>query len=61
MNLKRLPESYKALDRAIDALNTARYDLQAGFTLATINRSYQSMFYCMTGLLYLHDVHTKSR
>jgi uncharacterized protein (UPF0332 family) len=48
------------LDKALDALATARHDLEANFTLAAANRSYYSMFYCMTGLLYLHDIHTKS-
>lgn len=48
------------MDKALDALATARHDLEANFTLAAANRSYYSMFYCMTGLLYLHDIHTKS-
>lgn len=37
-----------------------RHDLVANFTLAAVSRSYYSMFYCMTGLLSLKDVHTKS-
>ena len=59
MNRDALPESRKALDKAIDALATARHDLSAHFCLAAVNRSYYSMFYCMTALLYLNDVYTK--
>ena len=60
MNVVALPEALKALEKAQDALATGRHDLQAGFTLGAINRSYYCMFYCMSGLLYLHDIHTKS-
>jgi len=32
------PESYKALEKAADALENADYNLKGGFTLATANR-----------------------
>ncbi len=44
MNITALPEAYKALDKAIDAIATAHHDLRADFTLAAVNRAYYSMF-----------------
>ncbi len=53
-------ESFKALERADDAIQAAKYDLEGGHVLAAANRSYYAMFYCMTALLYTKDVFAKT-
>lgn len=56
----QLENALKAIERAQDALDTARYDLKGGFTLAAVSRAYYVVFYCMSGLLMLHDIHAKT-
>jgi uncharacterized protein (UPF0332 family) len=60
MNSYALENAFKAVQRAADALDTAKHDLKGGFTLAAVSRSYYVIFYCMTGLLLLHDIHAKT-
>lgn len=48
------------MDKAVEALENAEYDLNGGFTLATANRAYYACYYCMTALLYTKDVYAKS-
>ena len=55
-----LPNALKALEKAEDAIETAKYDLKGGFETAAVNRGYYAMFYYMTALLILHNVHTKT-
>ena len=58
--MNTLPEILKALEKAADALDTAEYDLKGGFMLATVNRVYYCIFYCMTALLYSEGVYAKT-
>ena len=53
-------ESQRALQRAVDSLESATYDLQGGFILASVNRSYYTCFYCMIALLYTRNLHPKT-
>ena len=53
-------EAAKAIEKAIDALRTAEYDLKGGFVLACANRSYYTCYYCMTALLYTKNVYAKT-
>jgi len=53
-------ESFKALEKAEDALKSAEYDLIGGFTLAAANRAYYSCYYCMVALLYSKNVYAKT-
>lgn len=55
-----LEESFKALERAEDTLNTSEHDLKGGFPLATVNRAYYTMFYCMSALLFTENIYAKS-
>jgi uncharacterized protein (UPF0332 family) len=58
--MKNLAESLIMLGRAEDAILTAEHDLKAGFVLATVNRSYYSIYYCISALLYTEDIYAKS-
>ncbi|AYD49156.1 HEPN domain-containing protein [Arachidicoccus soli] len=60
MNKPLNTEVQKVLDKAIEALENAEYDLNGGFTLATANRAYYACYYCMTALLYTKDVYAKT-
>jgi uncharacterized protein (UPF0332 family) len=60
MNLPLNTEVRKILDKAIEALENAEYDLNGGYTLATANRAYYACYYCMTALLYTMDVYAKT-
>ena len=53
-------DSFKALERAEDALENSVYSLHGGFTLGTVNRAYYTMFYCMTALLATQGVYAKT-
>lgn len=52
-------EAQLALERAEDTLNESAHDLDGGFTIATANRAYYAVFYCLTALLYTEDIQTK--
>jgi uncharacterized protein (UPF0332 family) len=53
-------EISKALERAEDALETAVHDLKGDFMLATVNRTYYCIYYCMTALLTSQEVYAKT-
>ena len=53
-------ESFKALEKALDAIETAKHDLNGGFTLATTNRTYYAIFYCITALLTVKKIYPKT-
>jgi uncharacterized protein (UPF0332 family) len=55
-----LHDSFKALERAEDALENSVYSLHGGFTLGTVNRAYYTMFYCMSALLATKGIHAKT-
>lgn len=40
MNSSTRPDALKALEKAIEALESAAYDLQGGFILTAVNRAY---------------------
>jgi uncharacterized protein (UPF0332 family) len=44
-------ESFKALEKAGDAIENAEYNLKGGFVSATANRAYYGCYYCMIALL----------
>ena len=48
-----------AIERAEDTLNESAHNLNGGFTIATVNRAYYVIFYCLTALLYTEDIQTK--
>jgi uncharacterized protein (UPF0332 family) len=60
MNPSALEQAYRILDKAEDALQTAKHDLKGGFLLATANRAYYACYYCMTALLYTQDLYAKT-
>jgi uncharacterized protein (UPF0332 family) len=53
-------ESFKALEKAEDAIENAEYNLKGGFISATANRAYYGCYYCMIALLYTKSVHAKT-
>lgn len=57
--MSKLYEAQQALDRAEDTLKESVHNLNGGFTIATANRAYYAIFYCLTALLYTEDIHTK--
>lgn len=57
--MSQLYEAQNALDRAEDTLEESAYNLTGGYTIATVNRAYYSIFYCITALLHTEDTHTK--
>jgi len=60
MNNYKLENAFKAIERAQDAIDTAKHDLKGGFTLAAVSRAYYVVFYCMSGLLMLNDIHART-
>jgi uncharacterized protein (UPF0332 family) len=57
--MSKLYEAQLALDRAEDTLSESAHNLSGGFTIATANRAYYAIFYCLTALLYTEDIQTK--
>ena len=53
-------ESAKALSKAADAIENARYNLKGGFFAATANRTYYACYYCIIALLYTQNVYSKT-
>lgn len=53
-------ESFKALDRAADALESARHNLNGKFYTATANRAYYACYYCIISLLYTKGIYSKT-
>ena len=53
-------ESLKALGKAADAIENAKYNLKGEFITATANRSYYACYYCMIALLCTKNVSTKT-
>ena len=58
--MNNFADSFKALERAKDTLETSEHDLKGGFTLAAVNRAYYAMFYCMSTLLFTENLYAKS-
>ncbi|MFD2570561.1 HEPN domain-containing protein [Spirosoma soli] len=57
--MSRLHEAQQALERAEETLEESAYNLEGGFTIATVNRAYYAIFYCLTALLHTEDIYTK--
>lgn len=57
--MSKLYEAQLALERAEDTLDESAYSLDGGFTIATANRAYYVIFYCLTALLYTEGIQTK--
>jgi len=55
-----LSESFKALARAQEAIESAEFDIHGGFYLAATNRAYYSCYYCMVALLMTQNVSAKT-
>jgi uncharacterized protein (UPF0332 family) len=53
-------ESIKALDKAADAIENARYNLKGEFYGVTANRTYYACYYCLIALLYTQNVYSKT-
>jgi len=53
-------ESSKALDKAADAIENAKYNLKGDFFAATANRAYYAGYYCIIALLYSQNVYSKT-
>jgi uncharacterized protein (UPF0332 family) len=52
--------SLKAIEKAGDAIENAKYNLKGGFYIATANRTYYACYYCLTALLYTQEVYSKT-
>ena len=57
--MSKLYEAQLALDRADDTLMESVHNLDGGFTIATANRAYYAIFYCLTALSYTENIQTK--
>ena len=55
-----LPESFKIMAKADEAIEAAEYNIKGGFTLAATNRAYYACYYSMTALLLTKNVHAKT-
>jgi uncharacterized protein (UPF0332 family) len=53
-------ESLKALEKAADAIENARYNLKGDFYGVTANRTYYACYYCLIALLYTQKVYSKT-
>lgn len=53
-------ESFKALKKADEALESATYNLEGEFFAAVANRSYYACYYCIIALLYTQNVYSKT-
>jgi uncharacterized protein (UPF0332 family) len=53
-------ESLKALEKATDAIDSARYNLKGEFYGVTANRTYYACYYCLIALLYTQKVYSKT-
>lgn len=56
----KYPESSKALEKAADAIEAAKYNLKGKFYTATANRAYYACYYCMIALLYTQNIYAKT-
>ena len=55
-----LDRALKMLAKAEETLHSAEHDLNGGFTLATANRAYYTVFYCMIALLNTKELYAKT-
>jgi uncharacterized protein (UPF0332 family) len=53
-------ESIKALEKAADAIENAKYNLRGEFYGVTANRTYYACYYCLIALLYTQKVYSKT-
>lgn len=53
-------ESSKAFEKAVDAIENAKYNFKGEFYGATANRAYYACFYCLIALLYTKKVYSKT-
>jgi uncharacterized protein (UPF0332 family) len=60
MTQQPFAESFKAIEKAEAAIEAAKYDLEGGFSLAAVNRSYYACYYCMVALLIAKNVYAKT-
>jgi uncharacterized protein (UPF0332 family) len=58
--MTQFDRALKMLAKAEDALHNAEHDLNGGFALATANRAYYAIFYCMIALLNTKQVYAKT-
>jgi uncharacterized protein (UPF0332 family) len=55
-----LYEANKAIEKAEDAIEQAKANLQMRFPIVVANRSYYAAYYCIVALLYTQNVYTKT-
>lgn len=60
MSKLQYSESFKAIDKALEAIEAADHDIKANFTVAAANRVYYACYYCMTALLLTQNVYAKT-
>jgi len=53
-------ETQLALDKAADFLSDSDFNLAGGRTIATVNRAYYAMYYCLSALLFTEDIVPKT-
>lgn len=58
--MNRLYETQLALDKAADFLSDAAFNLSDGRTIATVNRAYYAMYYCLSALLFTENIAPKT-
>ena len=60
MSKLQYSESFKAIDKALEAIEAANHDIKANFTVAAANRVYYACYYCTTALLLTQNVYAKT-
>ena len=60
MSKLQYSESFKAIDKALEAIEAADHDIKANFTVAAANRVYYACYYCTTALLLTQNVYAKT-
>lgn len=60
MTQKKYKDTVKAFSKAEDSLENARYNINGGFYGAAANRAYYSCYYCLSALLYIKGLYSKT-
>lgn len=58
--MNRPYETQLALDKAQDCLADSEFTLSGGRTIATVNRAYYAIYYCLCALLFTEDIVPKT-
>ncbi len=58
--MNRPYETQLALDKAQDCLADSDFNLSGGRTIATVNRAYYGMYYCLCALLFTENIVPKT-